>query len=105
MNAPAQKPKYSTPYFQCVKYTKNHSLQGQVAGRPYLYNAKTHDVYRWAGKWVLMTAEELAAKPYLVNTLSVEYSKIDSSDDYANKRSRRRGHSVAATRACNTRRI
>lgn len=105
MNAPAQKPKFKTPFWQFVKYEKNQCFEGLIANKPYRYDPTNHNVFRFAGGWVLMTQAELDAKPYIQNTLSVEYSKIDSSDDYAQKRSRRRAYSVGNTRACNSRRV
>ena len=103
MSTTTQKRTYVTPFWQHVKFVKNHHIQGLIAGRPYLYNSKTGDVYRHAGGWVLMTEAELAAKPYIKDTLSVEYSKFDSQDDRWNKLERRKQYSLAATRACNSR--
>ena len=104
MSASTAKKTYVTPFWQHVKFVKNHHIQGLIAGRPYLYNAKTGDVYRHAGGWVLMTDAECEKGRYNIKeTLSVEYSKFDSQDDRWNKLERRRQYSLATTRACNSR--
>lgn len=103
---PAYKPKEGEPPFWVRgKFIKGRTITGAIRGQQYCLNAKTGQVYKATGAdWQLMSEQDLARTPYILETLQKEYQYMLDSEKQIEQHWQRqqrkeyaRAMSVAAT--------
>ena len=107
MNTQAPAKKFTTAFWVHGKYKAKCGISGQIAGKPYSYNAQTKQVFQKVnGSWVAMNEAECDKGRYNIKEVLVrEYHKFFDIPYQSMRRAKAKAHSLNATRQANSRRI
>ena len=105
VQAPAKT--FTTAFWVHGEYKAKCGISGQIAGKPYSYNAQTKQVFKKVnGSWVIMNEAEFDKGRYNIKEVLVrEYHKFLDIPYQSMRRDRAKARSLNATRQANTKRI